>query len=53
MNTQDLKNKAADLVERQAQNIVTEICTLFHLQETKDWEQKAINLIKTLIKKHK
>ena len=37
-------------IERQAKEIVTEICTLFHLQETIDWEQKAINLIKPLIK---
>lgn len=37
-------------IERQAKDIVTEICTLFHLQETIDWEQKAINLVKPLIK---
>jgi len=37
-------------IERRAKEIVTEICTLFHLQETIDWEQKAINLIKPLIK---
>lgn len=37
-------------IERQAKDIVTEICTLFHLQESMDWEQKAIDIIKPLIK---
>lgn len=31
--------------KRFAQNIVTEICNLFHLQETKDWEEKAIQTL--------
>lgn len=31
--------------KRFAQNIATEICNLFHLQETQDWEQKAIEIL--------